>query len=73
MTTERDKFLTECRDTRCGVVVFTTNGFQLRGVILSFDGKVIVLQREDGKNAMVYQSAISTIIGEYLDLSPKPD
>lgn len=71
MTTERDKFLTECRDTRCDVVVFTTNGFQLRGVILSFDGEVIVLRREDGRNAMVYQSAISTILGEYLDLSPK--
>ena len=64
MTTERDKFLAECRDTKCKVVIFTTNGFQLKGVILSFDGKVIVFQREDGRNAMVYQSAISTILAE---------
>ena len=71
MTSVRDKFLAECRDTKCNVVVFTTNGFQLRGVILSFDGEVIVFQREDGRNAMVYQRAISTILGEYLDLSPK--
>lgn len=64
MTSERDKFLTECRTKNTAVVVFTTNGFQLKGVILSFDGKVIVFQREDGRNAMVYQSAISTILAE---------
>lgn len=44
MTSERDKFLTECRTKNTAVVVFTTNGFQLKGVILSFDGEVIVLQ-----------------------------
>lgn len=64
MTNVRDKFLDECRTKKTSVVVFTTNGFQLRGVILSFDGVVIVFQREDGREAMVYQNAISTILAE---------
>lgn len=64
MTNERDKFLTEHRDKKTAVVVFTTNGFQIRGTILGFDGKVIIFKREDGRNAMVYQGAISTILAE---------
>lgn len=64
MTNERDKFLNECRTKKTNVVVFTTNGFQLRGVIQSFDGEVIVFRREDGREAMIYQRAISTILPE---------
>ena len=64
MTNERDKFLNECCTKKTAVTVFITNGFQLRGVILGFDGEVIVLQREDKRNVMVYQSAISTILAE---------
>lgn len=64
MTNVRDGFLTECITKKTSVVVFTTNGVQIRGVILSFDGEVIVLQREDGRQAMVFQSATSTILAE---------
>ena len=64
MTDERDKFLNKCRTKKTNVVIFTTNGFQLRGVILSFDGEVIIFRREDGREAMIYQSAISTILPE---------
>ena len=65
MTTNvKDEFLTKCCRKETDVVVFTTNGFQLKGVILSFDVYVIVLRRDDGRQAMVYQSAISTILPE---------
>lgn len=64
MTNVRDNFLEKCRDTHCRVVMFVTNGFQIKGEILSFDGEVIVFKREDGREAMVYQSAISTVLVE---------
>lgn len=64
MTNERDKFLGDCLTKKTKVIVFTTNGFQIRGVILSFDETVIVFRREDGKTPMVYHSAISTIVPE---------
>lgn len=64
MANERDKFLDRCRTEETAVVIFTTNGFQLRGVILSFDGEVIIFRREDGRAAMIYQRAISTILAE---------
>lgn len=60
----KDKFLNDCCRKATNVVVFTTNGFQIRGVILSFDIYVITMRREDGRQAMVYQSAISTILPE---------
>lgn len=62
MTNVRDKFLGECCRKEINVVVFTTNGVQIRGVILASDGQVVVLLREDGRQAMIYQSAISTIL-----------
>ena len=58
----KDKFLEDCCRKGCNVVVFTTNGFQLKGVIVSFDVYVILVRREDGRQVMVYQSAISTIL-----------
>ena len=58
----KDKFLEDCCRKGTDVTIFTTNGFQLRGVILSFDVYVILLRREDRRQAMVYQSAISTIL-----------
>ena len=58
----KDEFLTACCQKGASVTVFTTNGFQIKGEILSFDKYVIVLRREDRRQAMVYQSAISTIL-----------
>jgi host factor-I protein len=62
MTDVRDSFLNECCRRKIAVTVFTTNGFQLKGIIFSFDEAVVMLSQHDGKQAMIYMSAISTII-----------
>ena len=61
MTNVRDNFLGECRLRKTNVTVFTTNGFQLKGVVQGFDDKVVVLMQTDGKQAMLNMTAISTI------------
>lgn len=43
------------------VLVITTNGFQMRGVITGFDHDVIALADDMGKLRMVYKHAISTV------------
>lgn len=62
MTNVRDGFLSECCRKKTDVTIFTTNGFQLKGVVVAFDGTVLVLNQKDGKQAMVYMTAISTIV-----------
>lgn len=37
------------------------NGFQLKGIVRSFDSFVVVLDT-DGKQQMIYKHAISTIV-----------
>ncbi len=37
------------------------NGFQMRGIVRSFDNFVVVLET-DGKQQMIYKHAISTIV-----------
>lgn len=66
----QDSFLAQARRTRCGVVVFLMNGFQMRGSIAAFDPFVVVLLT-DGKQQMIYKHAISTIVPEQpLSLEP---
>lgn len=62
MTNIRDGILSECCRKDIPVVVFTTNGFQLKGKIIAFDGQVVVMDQNDGKQAMIYMSAISTVV-----------
>lgn len=62
MTNIRDFVLSKCQDDKMFVVVFTTNGFQLKGTIRSFDDDVVMIDQNDGKQAMVYKHAISTIV-----------
>ncbi len=61
-TTEnyQDTFLNQARKDRTLLTVFLMNGFQMRGVITSFDQFVIVLQ-SDGRQQMIYKHAVSTI------------
>ena len=61
-TTEnyQDIFLNQARRERTMLTVFLMNGFQMRGVITSFDQFVIVLQ-SDGRQQMIYKHAVSTI------------
>lgn len=60
----QDAMLASMRQSRVGVTVFLTNGFQMRGRIHSFDSYVVILLHTDGKQYMVYKHAISTIVPE---------
>lgn len=52
--------LKECIKERIPVTVFLMNGFQLRGIITSFDALVIVVET-NGTQQIIYKHAISTI------------
>ena len=57
----QDILLNQIRKDRQSVTFFLMNGFQLRGVVRSFDSFVVVLETE-GRQQMIYKHAISTII-----------
>ena len=57
----QDVFLNEVRKEKVPVTVFMTNGFQQRGVVVSYDGYTVMLIFE-GKQYLIYKHAISTII-----------
>ena len=59
--TLQDRFLEEIRRGKIQVTVFLMNGFQIRGIVLGYDSFVLTLL-SDGKQAMIYKHAISTII-----------
>ncbi|MEZ2661177.1 RNA chaperone Hfq [Aneurinibacillus aneurinilyticus] len=56
----QEYFLNQLRTSKTPVTVFTTNGFQIRGIITSFDSYTVALQSENKQN-ILYKSAISTI------------
>ena len=56
----QDAVLKECRREKVPVTLFLMNGFQLRGIITSYDSFVVVLLA-DGKQMMIYKHAISTL------------
>jgi host factor-I protein len=65
----QDTLLNRIRRDRQSVVFFLMNGFQLRGVVRSFDNFVVILD-SDGKQQMIYKHAISTIVpSEPVDIS----
>ena len=57
----QELFLNAARRDRLPVTVFLVNGFQLRGLVRGFDSFTVVID-SDGKQQLVYKSAISTII-----------
>ena len=57
----QDTFLNQARREKQVLTVFLTNGFQLRGKLMSFDSFTVVLETE-GKQNFIYKHAISTII-----------
>ena len=57
----QEVFLAQVRRDRRAVTVFLMNGYQMRGVVAGYDNFVVVLL-SDGKQAMIYKHAISTII-----------
>jgi host factor-I protein len=56
----QDIFLNQVRKEHIGVIIYLTNGFQLRGYVKGFDSFIVILDVE-GKQQLVYKHAISTI------------
>lgn len=56
----QDIFLNSARKNRIPVVIYLTNGFQLKGTVKGFDSFTVVLD-SDGKQMLVYKHAITTV------------
>jgi len=63
-TNIQDAFLSAARRSGAHLTLFLMNGFQMRGVLHSFDPYVVILMT-DGKQQVVYKHAISTIVPEH--------
>ena len=57
----QDNMLNQARKESLQVTIFLVNGFQLRGIIRSFDNFTILLEVE-GKQQLIYKHAVSTVI-----------
>lgn len=57
----QDVFLNQVRKDKTSILVYLTNGFQLKGIVRGFDNFIVILESE-GKQQMIYKHAISTII-----------
>ena len=57
----QDVFLNQARKDKIPVTIYLTNGFQFKGIVRGFDNYVVILDC-DGKQNLVYNHAISTII-----------
>ncbi|TCK98005.1 RNA-binding protein Hfq [Natranaerovirga hydrolytica] len=57
----QDLFLNQLRKEKILVVMYLTNGFQLKGIVKGFDNFIVILE-VDGKTQMIYKHAISTVI-----------
>ena len=56
----QDTFLNYIRREKIPVTLYLMNGFQLRGVVRSFDSFVVLIDA-DGRQQMIYKHAISTV------------
>ncbi|MBO5248458.1 MAG: RNA chaperone Hfq [Clostridia bacterium] len=56
----QEVFLNNARKNRSPIIVYLISGFQMRGIVKSFDNFVVLLE-SDGKESMIYKHAISTI------------
>jgi len=57
----QDTFLNQARKENMLTTVFLVNGYQIKGVVRSFDNFTILLEVE-GKQQLIYKHAVSTII-----------
>lgn len=57
----QDNFLNQARKDNMFMTVFLVNGYQIKGIVKSFDNFTILLEVE-GKQQLVYKHAVSTII-----------
>ena len=56
----QDIFLNSARKNKISVVIYLTNGFQLKGIVKGFDPFTVVLDQED-KQMLIYKHAITTV------------
>ena len=57
----QDTFLNQARKENMLTTVFLVNGYQIKGIVRSFDNYTILLDVE-GKQQLVFKHAVSTII-----------
>ena len=57
----QDTFLNYIRREKIPVTLFLMNGFQLRGIVRSFDSFAVLIET-DGRQQMIYKHAISTLV-----------
>jgi len=57
----QETFLNTLRKNNTFVTVFLLNGFQLKGLIKSYDNYTVLLE-SDGKQQLIYKHAISTYV-----------
>jgi host factor-I protein len=57
----QDTFLNQARKENMLTTVFLVNGYQIKGIVRSFDNFTLLLEVE-GKQQLVYKHAVSTII-----------
>ena len=57
----QDTFLNYVRKENILTTIFLVNGYQIRGLVKSFDSFTILLDVE-GKQQMVYKHAVSTMV-----------
>ncbi|SHF14640.1 RNA chaperone Hfq [Clostridium fallax] len=56
----QDIFLNGARKNRIQVIIYLTNGFQLKGFVKGFDSFTVILD-SDGKQMLIYKHSITTI------------
>lgn len=56
----QDDFLQRAKDARTQVTFFLTNGYQLKGIIKSYDTFTVLVMKE-GKEYLIFKSAISSL------------
>ena len=59
--TLQDEFLQKAKDQRVMVTFFLINGYQLKGLIKSFDSFTVLVVRE-GREMLVFKHAISSYL-----------
>lgn len=69
----QDTFLNQLRKENMLTTIFLINGYQIKGVIRSFDQFTVLIEVE-GKQQLVYKHAISTVIpARNISLQPPED
>lgn len=56
----QDIFLNGARKNKIPVIIYLTNGFQLKGYVRGFDSFTVILDSDD-KQILIYKHSITTV------------